>query len=303
MDKPVVVAAAPLSTWLREGLEQRYRLVAADAAEAGAAQVLVTTGTHGADAALIDALPALRLIAVHGVGYDQVDLAHTRARDIAVTNTPDVLTDDVADLALGLVLAAGRRLAANDALVRAGGWGSATIPLARRVSGRRFGIVGLGRIGEAIARRVAPLASEIAYHNRHRRSDCAYCYFPSVEALAAHCDVLIVAASGGADSRHLVDAAVLAALGPDGILVNIGRGTAVDERALVAALQDGRIGAAGLDVFAQEPDVPAALLALDQVVLSPHQGSATADTRRAMAALTCDNVHAFFDGAPLVTPV
>lgn len=303
MPVPVVATNGSLSAWLKEGLSARYAVHGHDSLPADArahARILVTTGVAGADAALIDSLPGLRLIAVHGVGVDAVDVDHARSRGIAVTNTPDVLTDDVADMAVALLLAVARRIVANDASVRHGGWVS---PLGRRVSGMRVGILGLGRIGGAIARRLDGFGCAIAYHNRRPLPDCAYAYHDDPMALARASDVLVIAASGGAGMGHLVDAAVLDALGPDGLLINIGRGSTVDEAALIDALEQGAIAGAGLDVFADEPHVPARLRALDTVVLQPHQASATIETRVAMADLVLRNMTAFEAGQPLVTPV
>jgi hydroxypyruvate reductase len=306
MSKPLVLANAPLSPWLTRGLDDRFDLVAM--AEAGAraqqAEVVVTTGIHGLASSTIDALPALRLVAVHGVGYDKVDVEHARARGISVTNTPDVLTDDVADMAIGLVLATARRVAEGDRYVRAGLWGMAPgPPLGRKVTGKRFGILGLGRIGAAIARRLEPFSDHIAYHNRRPVEGCAYRYIDSLMELARASDILVVATSGGPATEKMVDAHILDALGPDGMLINIGRGTTVDEEALIDALESGRIVGAGLDVFAGEPDVPERLRRLDQVVLQPHQASATIETRIAMAELVLANVAAHFEGKGLVTPV
>lgn len=308
MTSPPILATTPLSPWLEErlGTLGTLRPLADALADGSAAEarVLVTTGTHGADAALMDALPALGLIAVHGVGYDPVDVDHARRRGIAVTNTPDVLTDDVADMAMALLLATARRIVGNDRYVRDGRWGVTPVPpLTRRVSGARFGILGLGRIGAAIARRLEPYGGTIAYHNRRPVAGSAYRYRPDPVTLAAESDVLIVATSGGAGTAGLVDAAVLDALGADGILINVGRGSIVDEPALVAALEAGRLGGAGLDVFEDEPHVPERLRALEQVVLQPHAASATVETRMAMAALVADNVAAFLGGKPLLTPV
>jgi len=261
-------------------------------------RAIVGGGSSVVDATLLDRLPALEIIAIHGVGYDGIDLTATKARGIAVTTTPDVLTDDVADLAIGLMLAVQRRIVANDRAVRGDGW---QVDLARRASGRRIGIFGLGRIGRAIARRVVPFASELHYTARSAKPDLAGVFHADIASLATACDVLIIAAPGGGATSHVVDANVLGALGGDGILVNIARGSLVDEPALVAALQTGTIAGAGLDVFADEPAVPDALKAMDQVVLSPHQGSATVDGRAAMAALVIANLDAHFDGRPLPT--
>jgi len=263
------------------------------------------SGGNGIDAATMDAAPDLEMVSLVVVGYDRVDLNHARARGIKVTNTPDVLTDDVADLAIGLMIAVARRLPAQDLYVRQRRWVRDGLPpLTRRASGRKIGILGLGRIGQAIAARAGPFASEIGYFSRQPRSEGAdYRYFDDVVSLAQWADTLIVAVSGGPATAGLVDKKVIEALGPDGILINIARGSVVDEPELVAALQDGRLGAAGLDVFADEPNVPEALLGLDNVVLIPHQGSATVETRKAMADLALANLDAFFAGKPLITPV
>lgn len=263
------------------------------------------SGGNGIDAATMDAAPDLKMVSLVVVGYDRVDLAHARAKGIAVTNTPDVLNDDVADLAIGLMLAVARRLPAQDRYVRQGRWArEGQPPLTRRASGRRIGILGLGRIGQAIAQCAGPFASEIGYFSRRPRSEGAgYRYFADAVALAEWADTLIVAVSGGPPTAGLVGKAAIEALGPDGILVNIARGSVIDEPEMVAALQDGRLGAAGLDVFADEPNVPEGLLGLENVVLIPHQGSATSETRKAMGDLALANLAAFFAGEPLITPV
>jgi lactate dehydrogenase-like 2-hydroxyacid dehydrogenase len=262
-------------------------------------------GGNGIDAATMDATPDLRMIALTVVGYDRTDVAHARAKGIAVTNTPDVLTDDVADLAIGLMLAVARRLPAQDLYVRQGRWEREGPPsLARRASGRRIGVLGLGRIGQAIATRARPFASEIGYFSRHPRPEGAgYHYTESARALAEWADVLIVSVAGGPETAGLVDRAVVDALGPEGTLINIARGSVVDEEAMVAALVEGRLGFAGLDVFANEPHVPPSLIDLPNVVLVPHQGSATRETRRAMGQLALDNLAAYFAGRPLLTPI
>ncbi|HEX2801954.1 MAG TPA: 2-hydroxyacid dehydrogenase, partial [Phenylobacterium sp.] len=267
-------------------------------------RAVVTGGAEGIKAGTIDALPDLEIIAVCAVGYDATDVDHARARGVAVTNTPDVLTDDVADLALALMLAASRRIPQHDRYLRDGDWVSrGSAPLTRKLSGRRIGILGLGRIGLAIARRCEPFAGEIAYYNRSPRDDVPYRYAPDLVALAESVDILVIATSGGQQTAKLVNADVIAALGPDGMLVNIARGSIVDEDALVTALAQGRLGSAALDVFAQEPQVPEALIAMENVVLLPHQGSATAETRAQMGRLTMDNLHAHFGGRPLITPL
>ncbi|WBQ18309.1 2-hydroxyacid dehydrogenase [Sphingobium yanoikuyae] len=296
-----VVTNGSLSPWLNEGLSARYaayRLDELPHAIRMEARILVTTGVAGADASIMDALPALRLIAVQGAGVDAVDLDHARLRGIAVTNTPDVLTDDVADMAVLLLLSTARRAIVNDSTVRQGGW---TSQPSRRVSGMRVGILGLGRIGGAIARRLEGFGCNISYHNRRPLPDCPYAYRDSPADLARECDAMIIAASGGTEC--LVDGAVLDALGPDGFLINIGRGSTVDETALIDALEQGRIAGAGLDVFASEPHVPTRFIALDTVVLQPHQASATIETRVAMADLVLRNIANFLANGPLDTPV
>ena len=264
-------------------------------------EVLVTTGGAGAARALIEQLPRLRLIACFGVGVDAIDLAAARERGVAVTNTPDVLTDDVADLAIGLMLAALRGIATADRYVRAGLWLRANMPLQTRMSGKRLGIVGMGRIGQAIARRASAFDMSIAW-NGPRPKDLPWRYEPDLLALARSVDVLVAACPGGAATRGLISRAVLEALGP-GVFVNIARGSVVDEAALVDLLVTQRLGGAALDVFADEPRVPEALFALDHVVLQPHQASATRETRGAMGQLVLDNIAAHVAGRPLLTPV
>lgn len=281
----------------------RSDLAALPEAARRAVRAIVTGGSTGAAPELVEALPALEIIAVNGVGTDAVDLVHARARGVHVTNTPDVLTDDVADMALALILATLRRICVGDRLVRAGGWGRASIPLASKFTGKRLGIMGLGRIGRAIARRASAFDTVIAYTGRRAYDDVPYRFEPSLVELARASDVLVIAASGGPASHGLVDHAVLGALGPEGVLVNVARGSIVDEPALVAALCEGRLGGAGLDVFADEPRVPEALWAMDQVVLQPHQASATRETRAAMGQIVLDNLAAQFGGRPLPTAV
>jgi lactate dehydrogenase-like 2-hydroxyacid dehydrogenase len=264
-------------------------------------EVLVTTGGAGAPRALIEQLPCLRLIACFGVGVDAIDLAAARERGVAVTNTPNVLTDDVADLAIGLMLAALRGIATADRYVRAGLWLRANMPLQTRMSGKRLGIVGMGRIGQAIARRASAFGMSISW-NGPRPKDLPWRYEPDLLALARSVDVLVAACPGGAATRGLISRAVLEALGP-GVFVNIARGSVVDEAALVDLLVTQRLGGAALDVFADEPRVPEALFALDQVVLQPHQASATRETRGAMGQLVLDNIAAHVAGRPLLTPV
>jgi len=265
---------------------------------------VATGGGSGVAPAIMDALPSLEIIAINGIGTDAVDLAKAKARGIRVTTTPNVLTDDVADLGLALLLATARSLCVGDRFVRAGSWSeSKVLPLGAKVSGKRLGIFGMGRIGREIAARAQGFKMSIAYTDLRRMEDLPYDFFESAETMAANVDFFVVAAAGGAQSRGAIGKDVLNALGPEGILVNIARGSVVDEPALVSALVEGRLGGAGLDVFADEPNVPEALLALNNVVLQPHRASATFDTRIAMGDLVLANLAAHFAGKELQTPV
>ncbi len=307
--RPKVLMVSPMPEWDIAPMREAYDLIDLPAnGLAGVGPVaeimaVVTSGGRGADAALIEALPALQLIAVYGVGYDKVDLAAASQHNVAVTNTPDVLTADVADMALALTLALARRIVDGDAFVRSGTWINESMPLTGTVSGRKVGIVGLGRIGEAIGRRFAGFDTEIGYWNRSPKPLSAWRAFPTPATLAAWSDILVVAVAGGGDTVGLVDAATIAALGRDGLLINISRGTTVDEAALIAALENGTIAGAGLDVFLNEPAIDPRFSRLDNVLLSPHQGSATQATRQAMGALVRANLAAHFAGEALPTPV
>jgi lactate dehydrogenase-like 2-hydroxyacid dehydrogenase len=265
---------------------------------------VVTSGRTGVDAALMERLPQLGAVVNFGVGYDTTDVDAATERGIGVSNTPDVLTDCVADLAVGLVIDTVRGLSSAERFVRAGRWpAEGNTPLTRQVTGKRVGIIGLGRIGSAIADRLTAFRCPISYHNRNEIDDSPYAYAASPVALAEGVDVLIVAASGGSGTAHLVDRAVLDALGPEGYLINVARGSVVDEEVLIELLASGQLAGAGLDVFAHEPNVPDALLAMDNVVLLPHVGSATVETRAAMEALTLENLDRFLADGSLVTPV
>lgn len=263
---------------------------------------LVTSAGHGADAALIDALPNLRVISSFGVGLDKLDVAAAASRGVAVGYTPDVLNDCVADAAFGLVIDTMRGLAAADRFVRRGDWAAGkTLALARKVSGACLGLVGFGRIGQTIARRAGGFEMPVRYHSRRPVSGFEAQHEPSLVELARWADVLVVITAGGAATRHRVNAEVLAALGPEGFVVNVARGSVIDEAALVTALAERRIAGAGLDVFADEPRVPEALFALDHVVLLPHIASATHETREAMGQRVYDNLVAFFESGTLVS--
>ena len=269
----------------------------------GRVRGIQTTGGHGADAKLMDALPKLEIISCFGVGVDAVDLDAAKQRGVIVTNTPDVLNECVADLAMGLTLATLRRISLGDRFVRAGSWLKGPLPLAEKVGGKTMGILGYGRIGKAIAKRAEAFGMHIVYHGRKPQAGVTCKYYPKLVDMARDCDVLMVICPGGAATRHMVNAEVLKALGPEGTLINVARGSVVDEPALVKALADGTLGAAGLDVFEAEPRVPEALCAMDNVVLQPHVGSATHETRKAMGDLTVDNLRAHFSGKPVLTPV
>lgn len=265
---------------------------------------VVTSGRTGVDAALMERLPQLGAVVNFGVGYDTTDVDAAAERGVVVSNTPDVLTDCVADLAVGLVIDTVRGLSSAERFVRAGRWPTeGNTPLTRQVTGKRVGIIGLGRIGSAITHRLNGFRCEISYHNRNEIDGSPYVYAASPTALAENVDVLIIAASGGSGTAHLVDRAVLEALGPQGYLINVARGSVVDEEALIELLAAGQLAGAGLDVFAHEPDVPDALVAMDNVVLLPHVGSATVETRAAMEALTLENLDRFLADGTLVTPV
>jgi len=266
-------------------------------------RAIVSSGHAGADAAMMDALPKTEIITCFGVGYDAIDVAAAKARKIAVTNTPDVLTDDVADLALGLLIDIARRITRGDRFIRAGGWLKGGLEFGTALKGKKVGIVGLGRIGHATAKRAEAFGMEILYHGRRRQTEVGYRYYADLVGLARDCDFLVLTLPGGPETKNLVTAEVLAALGPQGMLVNVARGSTVDEPALVAALKSGAIAGAALDVFADEPRVPAELMTMDNVVLQPHVGSATHGTRGAMGQLVIDNLLAHFAGKPLLTRV
>ena len=274
------------------------------AEHAAAIRVVVTSGPPGVDADTIAALPNLEVIVNNGAGVDLIDLPAAQRLGIGVSNTPDVLSDTVADTAVGLTLMTLRRFGAADRYVRAGRWvRDGPFPYARDVSGLQVGILGLGRIGSAIATRLLGFDCAIAYHNRRRIDGSPYRYAGSPVELAASVDVLVVATTGDPKTRYLVDRTVLEALGPEGYLINIARGSVVDQDALVELLTGGALAGAGLDVFVDEPRVPIELFELDNVVLLPHIGSATARTRRAMALLAIRNLDSYLDTGELVTPV
>ena len=307
-----ILAIGKLAPALESGLRQTYtfheRLPESDAA-AGASigkQVrgIVARASLPVSREVIASLPALEIISVFGVGYDKVDVSAARERSIVVTNTPNVLNEDVADTAMALLLCVARGIPAGERFLRQGLWKpNVKFPLMRKVSGARLGIIGLGRIGSAIAHRAEGFGMAIAYSDLEPKAGVSYKYFRSTEELAAAVDFLVVVAYGGPTTRGLVNAGVLKALGPKGFLINVARGSIVDEAALVEALKAGVIRGAGLDVFANEPNVPAELLNMDNVVLTPHLASATEQTRKAMADLVLANLEAHFAGKGALTPV
>jgi lactate dehydrogenase-like 2-hydroxyacid dehydrogenase len=311
MQKPQVLLMAAVPHMLIERLEKSYQLhrfIPGQNQEALAfvapdIQAIVANGESRVTADFLARFPAVRILAVFGVGYDGVDVGAARAQGISVTHTPDVLTDDVADLAIALMLSAARAVPAADRFVRAGKWLEGGFPLSRKVSGSRLGIVGLGRIGLAIAQRAAGFQMETSYWARQPKPLVPYAYYPSLQALASSVDILIVSTVGGQPTRGLVNAEVLDALGPHGILVNVARGSVVDEKALVRALMNKNIAGAGLDVFTDEPRVSEDLLGMDNVVLTPHIASATLETRIAMSDMVMQNLAAHFEGKPLISQV
>ena len=306
-----ILVTAPLPPFLYEPLRADYRChdyaVANDkpallASVGSRVRGLVQGGGTVTPTSLLEALPALEIISVFGVGYDGVPTAYCRERGIKVTNTPDVLTDDVADVAVALILMTARNFVGADRFVRAGEWPKRSLPLTTKLAGRSVGIVGLGRIGKAIAKRVEAMGMRVAYTGR-KPQDVPYRYVRDLAALAGEVDFLVIACPGGPATKHLIDARILDALGAKGTLVNIARGSIVDEQALVDALSRGTLKSAGLDVFENEPHVPSELLAMDNVVLLPHVGSATRETRQAMADLCRANVDAWFSERRTLTLV
>ena len=312
LSRPHILTVAKLAPSLMESLNAAFvvhdRLHESDLAEfakvAPEIRGIAGSGESRVPRALMDQLPALEIVSIMGVGYDGVDIAAALERRVPVTHTPGVLNDEVADLAIGLMLSVARRIPQADQYVRTGRWSKeGAMPLTRKVSGARLGIVGLGRIGQAIASRAEAFGMSIAYTGRSAKPGLSYSFYPTAQALAAQVDFLVVITPGGAGTRHLINADVLKALGPKGYLINVARGSVVDEAALIDALQKGVIAGAGLDVFEKEPHAPEALWSMDNVVLTPHIASATWQTRQAMADLAASNLRAHFEGQPLLSPV
>lgn len=310
-DRPEVLVVAALMPYMMDALRASYSVhdrthtgdAAAFAAAAPRIRAVVANGEAKVPRELMARLPALEMISVFGVVYDGVDVPAARERGVPVTNTPEVLNDDVADLAMGLMLSIARRIPQADRFVRANEWPKGSIALARKVTGAKLGIVGMGRIGQQIAARASAFKMDIGYTARSPREGLPYTYYADAAALAAAVDFLIVITPGGAATKGLIDERVLQALGPEGYLINVARGTVVDQSALIRALDEGRIAGAALDVFEDEPNVPQTLRERDNVVLTPHMASGTWQTRKAMADLALANLQAHFAGKPLLSPV
>lgn len=267
-------------------------------------EAVATNGHDGVPSDIMDALRKLKIISCYGVGYDAIDVDKAIERGILVTHTPNVLNAEVANTAIMLMLAVSRRLIRDDRWVRSGDWKSkGNAPLTRSIEGKRVGILGLGRIGETIAGKLTAFDCEIVYHSRNEKSGVPWQYYTDLVSMARDVDYLIVITPGGTATTKLVNRAVIDALGTEGTLINVSRGSVVDEVEMVAALEDGRLGNAGLDVFEHEPEVPEALLDMENVVLTPHVGSATVETRLAMGDLTVDNLNAFFADGKAISPV
>ncbi|KAG6418290.1 hypothetical protein SASPL_120492 [Salvia splendens] len=306
MENVGVMMTTPMSAYLEQQLQQRFtlfKLWESSQSLADSVKAVVGDAKIGADSKLIDSLPRLEIVSTYSVGLDKIDLEKCRERGIRVTNTPDVLTEDVSDLAIGLALATLRKICACHAFVTAGSWKNGDFQLTTKFSGKSIGILGLGRIGSAIAKRAEAFGCTISYHSRTKRQTTNYRYYSNAVDLAANCQILFVASSLTNETQHIVNREVINALGPQGVLVNIGRGALVDEHGLVSALCEGRLGGAGLDVFENEPDVPEPLLELENVVLLPHVGTDTVETSMTMADLVVANLECHFLGKPLLTPV
>ncbi|XP_030526306.1 glyoxylate/hydroxypyruvate/pyruvate reductase 2KGR-like [Rhodamnia argentea] len=312
MDAIGVLMTCPMFAYLEQELEKRFKLYRFwdfpsqrqfFKSHSGSIRAVVGNTKLGADSALIDALPRLEIVASYSVGLDKIDLGKYEEKGIRVTNTPEVLTDDVADIAIALMLGVLRKFCGCDAFVRGGKWKGGDFGFTTKFSGKSIGIVGLGRIGSAIAKRAEAFNCPISYYSRSEKPHVHYKYYPNPVALARHCRILVVACALTEETRHIIGREVMDALGPEGVLINVGRGAHVDEPALISALLEGRLGGAGLDVFENEPEVAEELLRMDNVVLLPHVGSDTVETCEAMADLVVANLEAHFTGKPLLTPV
>ncbi len=303
-----IMQVSPLPPFMMKALQEADYIVhdhthIKDPGALSKVTALIGTGAAKVDKQLLTMLPNVQLVAICGVGYDGVDVTACKEKGIVVTHTPGVLTDDVADMAMGLVLSIGRRIPQADKFVRQGDWVDDEFPLRNKVSGTRMGIVGMGRIGRAIAKRAAAFDMRIAYSGRVAKADVPHVFYETVTQLAANVDYLVIAVPGGDDTKHMIGASALQALGSKGYLINIARGSVVDQPVLVQALKDKTIAGAALDVFWDEPTIDPELRRLPNVVLTPHIASATVETRQAMAALTLDNLQAFYERRALPTPV
>ncbi|KAI3861862.1 hypothetical protein MKX03_001718 [Papaver bracteatum] len=313
MESIGVLMLSPKCTQLEEALDKKFKLFrfwnVSDKKEflkenSNLIRAIVRGGNAGVDEELIDSLPKLEIISNFSVGLNKVDLAKCNEKGIRVTNTPDVSTEDVADLAIGLMLATLRRIRESDRYIRSGMWKKlGDFKMTTKFSGKRVGILGFGRIGSAVAKRAEAFSCPVSYYSRNEKPCSKYHYYSNVLDLASNCDILVVACPLTAENHHIINLEVMDALGPKGILVNIGRGPHVDEAELVSALVEGRLGGAGLDVFEMEPHVPEQLFALDNVVLQPHAGSGTSESRVEMGKLVIMNLEAHFLNKPLLTAV
>ena len=302
--KSEVLIVGKIPADLRQALAAQFELVEGwslreQPQEKRGYRIAVTTGMDGFDSTLMDRLPDLRLIASQGVGLERIDRPAAAARNVTITHTPNILTEDVADFAIGLLYGVARRIAEADRFVRAGRWGPERIAPSTSLHGKNAAIVGMGRIGMAIARRTAGIGMTVTYHGPRKKAELAYPYFAEIGALAAQADFLILSCPGGPSTMGLVDAEVLRRLGPTGFLVNISRGEVVDESALLGALENGGIAGAGLDVFATEPGLNPRFLKLDNVILTPHSASITREVRVKLIACMIEDISAFLSGAPL----
>ncbi|MEM0946075.1 MAG: 2-hydroxyacid dehydrogenase [Pseudomonadota bacterium] len=314
MPKPIVLQVGAYPDWDQEQLDQNFdmkRFFEADDKDAFLSEhgpnvrAIATRGELGADAAMISACPNCQLISIYGVGYDAVDLNACRKQGIHVTNTPDVLTGDVADLGVTMMLCLARGVIGADAWVRDGSWNTKGLyPVKRRAFGRKAGVLGLGRIGFEVAKRLEGFDMDIAYSDIEEKPYGAdWTYVADPVDLAKHSEFLFVTLAASASTRHIVDAEMIAAVGADGMIINISRASNIDENALIVALESGDLGSAALDVFEGEPDIDPRFLALGNVLLQPHHASGTVETRKAMGQLVCENLSAHFQGEPLITPV
>jgi len=312
MTKPDLLIASPMMPMIEEQLEKHFNVErlykAADKekllTEFGPkVRALGATPGQKIDSTLMKKLPKLEIIGSFGVGYDAVDAKWAGENGVVVTNTPDVLNEEVADTALGLLLATVRQFPQADRYVRAGKWTEKAFPLTVTLQDRTVGVVGMGRIGKAIAKRLEAFNAPVVYHSRNKADGVSYKHYPDLKQMAKDVDVLVVITPGGAATKHLINKEVLEALGPNGIVINVARGSVIDEQALIEALRDKKILSAGLDVFEDEPKVPQALIDMDHVVLLPHVGSASVHCRNLMGQLVVDNLVAWAAGKPPLTPV